>query len=264
MAPWRRNLHTVIFEADTFAGKAFDIALIIAILLSIVAVCLESVSSIDAEYHQALMIAEWVFTILFTIEYILRILCVRKPLGYIFSFYGITDFLAVVPTWLTLVGLGTRYGVVIRSLRLLRIFRIFKLGRLVFEAGTLGKAVIASRGKIIVFLTTILTIVVIVGAAMHLIEGPENGFTSIPQGMYWGIVTMTTVGYGDIAPCTILGKTLAAIIMILGYSLIIVPTGIISAELARSKPITTQVCPDCSREGHDTDATHCKFCGGKL
>jgi voltage-gated potassium channel len=264
MAPWRKRLHTVIFEADTLGGKVFDIALLTTILLSIVTVCLESVASIDAEYHQPLRIAEWIFTILFTIEYILRIICVRRPLGYIFSFYGITDLLAVLPTWLTLVDLGTRYGVVVRGLRLIRIFRVLKLGRLVFDAGSLGRALMASRGKIVVFLTTILIIVVIVGAAMHVIEGPENGFTSIPQGMYWGIVTMTTVGYGDIVPSTVPGKILATIIMILGYSLIVVPTGIITAELTRAKPLTTQVCPDCSREGHDQDATHCKYCGGKL
>lgn len=272
-AGWRGRLHTVIFEADTPGGKLFDVALLIAILISVLAVMLESVAEIRRTYETPLRIIEWVLTVLFTVEYVLRIVCTRKPLRYVFSFYGIIDLLAVLPTYLGLMlptgadnGRGSRSLLIIRALRLLRIFRVFKLGRFLSEASALRQALWASRQKIIVFLATILVVVCIMGAAMHLIEGPEAGFTSIPTSMYWAIVTMTTVGYGDIAPQTPLGKMLASIMMVIGYSMIIVPTGIIGTEIARatSKPVSTQVCPTCSREGHDADAKHCKFCGARL
>ena len=262
---WQRRLHEIIFEADTAAGKAFDIVLLLAILMSVLVVMLESVEAIDRRYHGIFLTAEWLFTILFSVEYVLRLSCVKKKLGYAFSFFGIVDLLAIVPTYLTLFDLGTRYGVVVRVLRLLRVFRIFKLAHFLSEASALRSALRASRAKITVFLSAVLITTCIVGSVMHLVEGPKSGFTSIPQSIYWAIVTVTTVGYGDISPVTPVGKTLAAMVMILGYSILIVPGGIISAEWARSSmSISTQVCPDCSREGHDFDALHCKFCGAKL
>ena len=239
-----------------------------AIFLSVLVVMLDSVNSIHAKHKDALLSVEWIFTILFTIEYILRLVCTRRPIKYALSFYGVVDLLSIVPTYLTLLPQAgaTQQLLIIRVLRLLRVFRIFKLGQFLREAAVLRQALKASRAKIIVFLATLLVAVTIMGAAMYLIEGDEAGFTSIPQSMYWAVVTMTTVGYGDIAPETVFGKTLAALMMVLGYSLIIVPTGIISAELAQAKmkPVSTQVCPDCSSEGHDHDAVYCKFCGGKM
>jgi voltage-gated potassium channel len=263
---WREHLYEVIFEADTPAGKLFDVLLLVAIVLSVLVVMLESVAEVSAEYGSLLIRAEWVFTGLFTVEYVVRIVCARRPLKYIFSFYGLVDLLAVLPTFLMVLFPRAQGLAVIRALRLLRAFRIFKLAHMLSEASEFRHAIWASRAKIAVFLTFVVIVVVIFGSAMHLIEGPEHGFTSIPQSMYWAIVTMTTVGYGDIAPETALGKALAACIMILGYSMIIVPTGIITAELtlAGSKHITTQVCPECMSEGHDRDAIHCKYCGGKL
>lgn len=267
LSAWRERLHEIIFEADTFAGKLFDVLLLIAIFLSVLVVVLDSVKQYRDLYARPLYIAEWFFTILFTIEYVLRLVCTRRPIKYALSFYGVVDLLAVVPTYVMLLELEKAHPLfVIRALRLLRIFRIFKLAHFLREAAALRRAIVASRAKIAVFLVTVLVAVTIMGAAMHLVEGEASGFTSIPESMYWAIVTMTTVGYGDIAPGSPLGKTLAALMMILGYSLIIVPTGIISAELvhASGKPVTTQVCPDCTSEGHDRDAVYCKFCGGKL
>lgn len=263
---WRDVGYEVIFEADTPAGKAFDVALLAAILLSILVVMLESVEGIRARWGGWLVAAEWFFTGLFTLEYVARIACSRRPWRYIFSFYGIIDLLAILPTYLMIFLPGAQRLSVVRSFRLLRAFRVFKLGQMLTEARQLRRALWSARPKIAVFLAVVLTIVVIIGSAMHVIEGPEHGFTSIPESMYWAIVTMTTVGYGDIAPQTPLGKGLAAFMMVLGYSLIIVPTGIVSSELAQSalKPITTQVCPECLAEGHDADARHCKYCGGRL
>ncbi len=263
---WRERLYEVIFEADTPAGKWFDVTLLVAIALSVLVVMLESVKEVRDRFESLLIGAEWVFTALFTVEYFVRIACARRPLRYIFSFYGLVDLLAVLPTFLMVLFPRAQGLAVIRALRLLRAFRIFKLGHMLSEAAEFRRAIWASRAKIAVFLAVVLIVVVIVGSAMHLIEGPDHGFTSIPQSMYWAVVTMTTVGYGDIAPQTALGKTLAACIMILGYSMIIVPTGIITAELthASRKQLTTQVCPECMSEGHDRDAVHCKFCGGKL
>ena len=272
LSPWREKLHEVIFEADTAAGKAFDVALLIAILLSVLVVMLDSVKPND--YTSSLAFGEWFFTILFTIEYVLRLTCTRRPLNYARSFFGVVDLLAVVPTYATLLitqepdVAGPESLAVIRALRLLRIFRIFKLAQLLSEARTLRQALLASRAKLTVFFATILVLVMIMGAAMHLIEGdePDTGFTDIPTSCYWAVVTITTVGYGEIVPVTSLGRALAAVFIVIGYSMIVVPTGIVSVELAHAsgKPISTQVCPDCSQEGHDANAHYCKFCGGKL
>ena len=264
---WRRSLHEIIFEADTPGGKIFDVLLLVAIVLSVLVVILDSVQMIHIEHKHLLWTAEWIFTILFSIEYLLRLICVRKPLRYAVSFFGVVDLLAIVPTYLSLLVTGTQSMMVVRALRLLRIFRVFKLARLLSEATSLRQAIRLSLSKIAVFIVTVLITVVIIAAAMYLIEGSKNdGLRNIPTAIYWAIVTITTLGYGDIVPLTVLGKALTALLVILGYSLIIVPTGILSAELTqkKAKTITTQHCPDCSQEGHDSDATHCKFCGGKL
>ncbi|RME24086.1 MAG: ion transporter [Candidatus Zixiibacteriota bacterium] len=265
----RNQLYEVIFEADTPAGKAFDVVLLWSILISVAVVLLESVEGIRDDFGPVLVGIEWFFTILFTIEYLIRLICVRHPLLYARSFFGIVDLLSILPTYLSLFIGGSQALIVIRALRLLRVFRIFKLARYVGEAGVLMNALRASRAKITVFLVAVLSIVLIVGSLMYLIEGSEaqTGFTSIPASIYWTIVTMTTVGYGDIAPQTVLGKFVASVVMIIGYAIIAVPTGIVTAELsfaAGKKSVTTQVCPDCHKEGHDPDATHCKFCGAQL
>lgn len=265
---WRDRLFEIIFEADTPAGKWFDIVLIVLVLLSVLTVMLDSVDSIHARYGRGLFALEWGFTILFTIDYILRLLCVGRPLRYALSFFGIVDLLAIIPTYLSLLIYASRYLSVVRILRVLRIFRILKLGNHTQEAVVLRAALYASRRKILVFFSFVVTLVVIIGALMYMIEGSANdGFTSIPQSVYWAIVTMTTVGYGDISPQTPLGQLLASIVMILGYSIIAVPTGIVtvqwSQESARQQS-NTHVCPGCSAEGHDSDARHCKFCGVKL
>jgi voltage-gated potassium channel len=265
--PWRRILFEIIFEADTPAGRWFDIALIAAILLSVATVMLDSVSSIREHHGAWLYAVEWLFTILFTVEYILRLLCVGRPLRYAVSFFGIVDLLAIVPTYLSLAIFGSRYLAVVRVLRVLRVFRVLKLGHHTKEAGVLKTALYASRRKILVFLFVVLTLVVIIGSLMYIIEGADNGFTSIPASVYWAIVTLTTVGYGDVSPQTGLGQSLAAIVMILGYSIIAVPTGIVTVEWAqtdRQKKTNTQACPNCSAEGHDNDAAYCKHCGAKL
>jgi len=263
---WRATLHEVIFEADTPAGKAFDILLLGLILLSTAAVILESVTAVRNAIGPWLRIIEWAITLLFTLEYLLRLLAVRQPMSYARSFFGIVDLLAILPTWLSLVFSGTHSLAVIRALRLLRVFRVLKLAHFLREARRLRSALKASMGKIIVFLGTICTLVLIIGALMYLIEGEKNGFTSIPQGIYWAIVTMTTVGYGDIAPATVLGKMLASLVMIIGYGIIAVPTGIVTAELVRplQPTVSTQACPSCSAEGHDPDARFCKYCGDPL
>ena len=261
----RGRLHEVIFEADTPAGKAFDVSLLALILLSVLAVMLDSVSWVSEAYGDRLCVVEWVFTIVFTIEYVLRLFSVRRPLQYAFSFFGLVDLVAIIPTYLSLVVAGTQSLLVIRALRLLRVFRVLKLAQYLGEADEFLRALRASRAKITVFLGTVLTIVLIMGALMYVIEGEESGFTSIPTSMYWAIVTMTTVGYGDITPTTVFGQMLSALLLILGYGIIAVPTGIVSAELVRvPKKVSTQACPSCSAEGHDHDATHCKFCGHKL
>jgi len=269
LSPTRAKLHEIIFEADTPAGKLFDVILLITIVLSVIAAMLESVGEIQIRYRKILYSLEWFFTILFTIEYLFRLGCVLRPLRYATSFFGIVDLLAIVPTYLSLVIAGTQSLLVIRVLRLLRIFRVFKLARYIVEARILVDALKASRHKITVFILTVLSVVIITGAFMYLIEGPENGFTSIPRSVYWAIVTMTTVGYGDISPQTFLGQALASILMILGYGIIAVPTGIFSAHLLKiyrdkDKPVSTQACPACCAEDHDIDAGYCKRCGSKL
>jgi voltage-gated potassium channel len=265
-SPWRQRLHTVIFEADTRAGRTFDAALIVCIVASVVIVVLESMESIGSRWRRELFLAEMAFTLLFTIEYILRLIAVRRPLSYARSFYGVIDLLAIVPTWLTLVLPGAHYFLTIRVLRLLRIFRILKLTEYLSEAGVITGALRASRRKISVFLFTVLALVVVIGALMYMIEGPAHGFDSIPTSMYWSIVTLTTVGYGDLSPKTPLGKLLASVVMILGYAIIAVPTGIVTSELtaARGRGHSRQACPACGSEGHDDDATHCKYCGAAL
>lgn len=262
----RQQLHEIIFEADTPAGRAFDVALLWCIVLSVVAVLLESVPAIRADYGRPLRFVEWLFTILFTIEYGLRLTCVGRPMRYAVSFFGIVDLLAIVPTYLSLLIPGSQSLVVIRALRLLRVFRVLKLARFLSEARVLSEALKASRHKITVFLGTVMTLVLIIGTVMYLVEGEEHGFDSIPLSIYWAIVTLTTVGYGDIAPDTVLGKMLASVVMILGYAIIAVPTGIVTVALSRSteRKISTQACPQCSAEGHDIDARHCKYCGARL
>ena len=265
---WRSIMHEIIYEADTTSGKWFDIILLWAITASVAVVMLESIKSIREDYGEILFQLEWTFTILFSIEYIARIICVGKPFRYIFSFMGLIDLLSILPTYISLFIAGAHSLLIIRIIRLLRIFRIFKIARYLSEAQTLMKALKASRPKIIVFLGGVISLVIIMGTFMYLIEGEDHGFTSIPKSVYWAIVTLTTVGYGDIAPQTPLGQTLASVIMIMGYAIIAVPTGIVSVELSnaqsKAKKITTQACPDCSQEGHDADAVFCKFCGAKL
>ncbi len=263
---WRLRLHEIIFEADTPAGKWFDVLLILAILISVVMVMLDSVAKIRNAHGPVLLAGEWFFTILFTIEYVLRLLSVGRPRAYATSFFGIVDLLAILPTYLSIIIPGAQYLLVIRILRVLRIFRIFKLVQYLGEARLLAQALRASRRKITVFLFVVLTLVTIFGSLIYLIEDPKDGFTSIPRSIYWSIVTLTTVGYGDIFPKTNLGQLLSAVIMIIGYAIIAVPTGIVTVELSHafSRKISTQACPECSAEGHDGDARFCKFCGSRL
>lgn len=265
-AGWRVALHEVIFEADTPAGKAFDIVLLACILLSVLTVMLDSVPSINAGYGETLYIVEWSFTILFTVEYALRLVCVGRPSKYAASFFGVVDLTAILPTYLSILFPGSQYFLVIRVLRALRIFRILKFVQYVGEAHQLMEALRASRRKISIFLFTVLNLVTVLGSLMYLIEGEENGFTSIPRSIYWAIVTLTTVGYGDISPKTPLGMAVAAFIMILGYGIIAVPTGIVTAEMAavRYRGVDTRACRECSTEGHDVDAAFCKECGARL
>jgi voltage-gated potassium channel len=263
---WRARLHEIIYETDTPAGRFFDASLIAAIALSVVLVMLDSVSWINEDYGRALYAAEWFFTIFFTIEYALRLACVARPARYAASFFGIVDLLAIIPTYLDLLVPGGRYLLVIRVLRVLRIFRTFGLFEYMNEGMYIVQAMKASRKKISVFLLTVLTLVVILGSLMYLIEGAENGFTSIPRSIYWAIVTMTTVGYGDLAPKTSLGMGLASFVMMLGYAILAVPTGIVTVEMvhASSSQKSSQSCPSCCSEGHDKDAVFCKCCGKRL
>jgi len=266
-ATWRRDLYHIIFEADSPAGKAFDVALLWAIGLSVVAVMLESVTSIRESYGDVLRALEWTFTAMFSIEYVLRLITAPQPFRYARSFFGIVDLLAIVPTFLSLFITGTHSLLVIRVLRLLRVIRVLKLAHYVGEAHMLSVALRASTRKILIFLATVFTIQLIVGSLMYLIEGEENGFTSIPIAVYWAIVTMTTVGYGDMAPHTVAGKSLAAFVMILGYAIIAVPTGIITAELvdtAARENVSTRQCPKCQSQGHTPDAKYCKHCATPL
>lgn len=265
--PWRARLHEIVFEADTPQGRVFDVALIVVILMSVATVMLDSSRGVSEKYANAFRIAEWGFTIIFTLEYIARLLAVRRPLRYALSFFGIVDLLALLPSYISLLLPSGRYLLVVRILRLLRIFRVLKLGKFLSEGAILGEALRASRHKIFVFLSTVLTLVVLIGAVMYVVEGEENGFTSIPTSMYWAIVTLTTVGYGDVAPQTPLGKLLASMVMIIGYGIIAVPTGIVTSELAqaaRDAGLNQQACPACGARGHLADGKFCRKCGGEL
>jgi len=265
---WKEKWHEIIYEADSKNGKTFDLILIVAIIFSIILVMLESVEELDAKFHNFFNIAEWAITILFTIEYIIRIITVKKPKKYIFSFYGIIDLLSTIPKYLSLFIGGAHALVALRALRLLRIFRILKLVRFVGATNTLGKALKASRFKILVFISAVMIICVIIGTMMYLIEGDPSGFTSIPKSIYWAIVTLTTVGYGDIAPQTAIGQLLASLVMILGYGIIAIPTGIVSVEMAKDKGqnihLNTYSCQNCSADNHNDGAEFCYKCGEKL
>ncbi|CAM4245546.1 ion transporter [Zobellia nedashkovskayae] len=273
---WKYKVHEVIYEADTPLGKWFDILLFVLIIISVLLVMLESVKWIDAEYHEILFILEWIVTILFTIEYIARIVSIKQPKNYIFSFYGVIDLLSTIPLYLSYIFAGSQVLLAIRSLRLLRVFRILKLVRFLGEASQLKNALKASRAKITVFLFAVLILSVILGTLMYLIEGDEAGFTSIPTSIYWTIVTLTTVGYGDIAPITPQGQFIATLIMLVGYGVIAVPTGIVTVEFGKKSQaqktigdkhfvhVNTQACRNCSKEGHRDDATHCYNCGSEL
>lgn len=263
---WRERLYVIIFESNTPAGKHFDLLLILAIATSVAVVMLDSVKVIGESYGVALHIAEWLFTLLFTAEYVLRMLCVSQPKKYAFSFFGIVDLLSFLPTYFSIFVPGTEYMMILRVLRIMRVFRILKLGAYLSEANVLVRSLKASRKKIEVFLFTVILLVIIFGSLMYLIEGEENGFTSIPRGIYWAIVTLTTVGYGDISPATPWGQGLASLIMICGYAIIAVPTGIVSAEMVRASGERKErkTCPGCGARYHDQDAEFCKYCGGGL
>jgi len=262
----RLKIYETIFESDTPEGKFFDVALFAIIILSIITVLLESMQPLRNNYLSVFRIVEWAFTLLFTIEYALRLYSVNKPLKYALSFYGVIDLLALIPTYLTVFLAGAHSLLVIRALRLLRVFRIFKLGSFMNQSSIIYESVLQSRRKIAVFMYFVLIMVTIIGALMYVIEGPTNdSFDSIPTSIYWAIVTLTTVGYGDIIPITGIGKFISAAVMILGYAVIAVPTGIVSAEIINAKAkINGQACPHCSMEGHDNDAVYCKRCGGAL
>lgn len=264
---WKERLHEIIYEADTKEGKLFDIILLVAIIASIVLVMLESIQSIDSKYHDLLNIGEWIITILFTIEYILRIISIKKPLGYIFSFYGIIDLLSTIPKYISFIVVGSQNLIALRALRLLRVFRILKLTRYVGASNRLIVALKASRAKIAVFLFFIVILCTILGTIMYIVEGEANGFTNIPKSIYWTIVTLTTVGFGDITPQTPLGQLIASVIMILGYAIIAIPTGIVSSEMTKSNQElqeNTQVCTNCSKDYHKEKAKFCFHCGSLL
>ena len=266
---WKEKVHEVIYEADTPAGKIFDVILLLVILLSILLVMLESIESIGTKYAYILDVAEWVITILFSIEYLARIISVKKPKTYVFSFYGIIDLLSTIPKYISLFVLGTHSLVAIRALRLLRVFRILKLTRFIGESANFGKALKRSRPKIAVFISFVIVLCIILGTVMYLVESNEgSGFTSIPRSIYWAIVTLTTVGYGDIAPITALGQFIASLIMILGYGIIAIPTGIVTSEMSKSEkeliPNNTQNCANCNEDYHQDNAGFCHKCGHKI
>jgi len=266
---WQHKLHEILYEADTIMGKLFNVILLIVILASIVLVMLESVDSFDEKYHNFLNISEWVITVLFTIEYIARVIAVKKPWKYIFSFYGIIDLLSTIPKYLSLILVGSHSLVALRALRLMRVFRILKLARYIGESTNFVRALKVSRAKIAVFISFVFILCIILGTVMYLIESDQDsGFTSIPRSVYWAIVTLTTVGYGDIAPITPLGQFIASIIMIMGYGIIAIPTGIVSSEMTKASrkkiQTNTQACPNCMAEKHRDNAEFCYNCGNHL
>lgn len=265
--PWRTRLHNTIYESNTTAGKAFDVALLILIIASIIVVMLDSVNSYRKQYGHIFDALEWTFTILFTLEYILRLISIKKPLRYVVSFLGIIDLLAIIPSYLSIFFTGAQSLLVLRALRLLRIFRIFKLTHFLTEMEFLRVSIKSSLKKIAIFMLVVLSLVIILGSVMYLVENGENGFHSIPDSIYWAIVTITTVGYGDISPVTPWGKFIASIMMFIGYGIIAVPTGILTTEMAlavRSKKEKHETCPGCGKEGHDSDAMFCKYCATML
>ncbi len=265
--PWKLKLHETIFESNTRAGKAFDVALLFCIITSISVVIADSVDILHSKYGNIFYILEWGFTILFTLEYILRLMSVNNPVAYALSFFGIIDLLAIIPSYLSVLFAGAQSLLVLRALRLLRIFRIFKLSHFLSEMSFLGTAISASLRKISIFMLFVVMLVIVLGSIMYLVEKGENGFTNIPDSIYWAVVTITTVGYGDISPVTPMGKFVASIIMILGYSIIAVPTGIVTTEMAlaaRNRQHKHEACPNCGKEGHDNDARFCKYCGSAL
>jgi len=268
LSPWRQRLFQVIFGIDTPAGRRFDIVLIAAIIVSVIAVMFDSVDAVRLRYGAVLYATEWLFTLLFSTEYVLRLLSLRSPWRYVRSFFGLVDLLSILPTYLSLLVPGANYLLVIRVLRILRIFRVFKLFRYLGEANYLIEALRASRRKVIVFLFTVLTSVVVFGSIMYLVEGVDNGFTSIPRSVYWAIVTLTTVGYGDISPHTAFGQGIAAVVMILGYAILAVPTGIYAAELGQAmrggRLEGRRVCAACGERRHDREAQFCRMCGAPL
>ena len=264
---WKHRLHEIIYEADTTSGKLFDIVLLILIIFSVILVALESIEEFYLKYSFFLNIAEWIITIFFSIEYILRLIAVHKPIKYVFSFYGIIDLLSTIPKYLSIFFLGSQSLIALRALRLLRIFRILKMTQYVGESNILMKALISSRAKIAVFIFSVLVICIIFGTLMYMVESSESGFSSIPKSIYWCIVTLTTVGYGDIAPTTSLGQFIAAVIMVMGYGIIAVPTGIVTAEITdkKNKIISnTQSCPHCMASDHTDNSVFCHKCGQTL
>lgn len=262
LSPLQHRLHEIIFEAETPAGRLFDLVLIVFILASVASVMLESVQSIRLEYSALFDILEWAFTAVFTVEYIARLYCVSRPFAYARSFYGIIDLMAVLPGYLSFILPGAHYLSVVRIFRVLRVFRILKLAHYLDEADLLFNSLIASRKRITVFLLGVLTLIVFVGSIIYVIEGEENGFTSIPVSIYWAVVTLTTVGYGDISPKTPLGQAFSVLIMIMGYGIIAIPTGIVTHEMVRqSRVVSTRACPACGSDGHDETASYCKNCG---
>ncbi len=264
---WQFRLHEVIYESNTAAGKTFDVSLLILIIASILVVVFDSIDAWHERYGNFFYVLEWMFTIIFTIEYLLRLISIKRPISYMISFLGIIDLLAIIPSYLSIFFAGSQSLLVFRALRLLRIFRIFKLNHYLSEMRFLGAAVKGSLRKISIFMLIVLMLVIILGSLMYLVEAGQNGFSSIPDSIYWSIVTITTVGYGDISPVTPLGKFIASFIMLLGYGIIAVPTGIVTTEMAlaaRKKEDAHQVCPRCGKEGHDSDARFCKRCGEAL
>ena len=274
LAGWRQRLYTVVFEADTVAGRRFDQAVIVAILVSVAVVMADSVESLRQRYGAVLTAVEWVFTALFTLEYLARLISVRQPMKYATSFFGVIDFLAVLPTYLALFFPGAHLLIDVRVLRLMRVFRIFKLAEYLIEYNSLGRALAASRRKIMVFLSAVLMLVLIMGTVMYVVEGPAHGYTSIPTSIYWAVSTVTTVGFGDIAPKTDLGRFIASIMMLMGWGILAVPTGIVTAEMAAQRagmqapaprPLTSaKTCSACYRKNHDVEARFCFQCGAAL